>query len=227
MRVLDLHPWDLSPKDAIALQAGLASRVIARGSPKRVTLIAAGDVAYVDRRWPRQPSLARAAVVVFSFPELEAVEQHVIEAPVTFPYVPGLLSFREAPPLLEAFRIVERTPDLLLVDGHGTAHPRRFGIACHLGLLLDIPTIGCAKSRLCGQAGPLAPERGSTAELTDRGELIGLAVRTKDNVSPVYVSTGHRIGLRDAAAWTLRLSTRSRIPEPLRIADRLSKGATL
>jgi deoxyribonuclease V len=223
MRIRELHAWDVSPGEAMGLQAAMASQVIARGGPKRVGLVGAADVAYVDRRWPRQPSLARAATVVLSFPDLEIVEQQVIEAPVTFPYVPGLLSFREAPPLLEAFRAQKNTPDLLLVDGQGTLHPRRFGLACHLGLVLDIPTIGCAKSRLCGECGRLGVERGATAEVVDRGEVAGLALRTRRSVAPIYVSPGHRIGLREAAEWALRLS-RTRVPEPIKVADRLSKG---
>jgi deoxyribonuclease V len=189
-----------------------------------VHLVAAADIAFIERTRGWAGGVARAAVVLMSYPELALVEHHVIEAPVSFPYVPGLLSFREVPALSLAFERLSHEPDLLLVDGQGIAHPRRLGIAAHVGLLAGIPTIGCAKSRLCGEAAELAPERGSVSELTDGGETIGLVVRTKDRVKPLYISVGHLIGLREAAAWVLRLAPRHRLPEPIRLADLLSKG---
>lgn len=227
MQLAQLHPWDVTPAEAIALQRSLAPRVIRQGDPGDVHLVAATDVAYVERAPAWAASTARAAVVVMSYPELEVVEHHIVQAPVTFPYVPGLLSFREIPALALAFERVQSEPDLLLVDGQGYAHPRRFGIACHLGLLTGLPTIGCAKSRLCGYAHDPAPGRGSTSELCDAGETIGLVVRTKARVKPLYVSTGHRIGLAHAADWVLRLAPTHRLPEPTRIADSLSKGRPL
>ena len=227
MRLRNLHPWDVTPADAVALQRRLAPQVVCEGASGDVGFVAAADVAYVDRRWPRQPGLARAAVVLLSYPELAVVEQHVVEAPVTFPYVPGLLSFRETPVLALAFAELRRKPQLLLVDGQGRAHPRRFGIACHIGLLTGVPAIGVAKSRLCGEHGPLGLEAGSRTELVDRGEVIGLVLRTRSGVSPLYVSTGHRIGLERAAEWVLRLCRGVRLPEPIRLADRLSKGQPL
>lgn len=222
----------MAPREAMALQTRLAPQVVLEGDPGDVRLVAAADVAFLDRphrqaqgrAYRQQPALARVAVAVLSYPELAVVEQHVVEAPVSFPYVPGLLSFREIPALAQAFAMVRTTPDLLLVDGQGYAHPRRFGIACHLGVLLDIPAIGCAKSRLCGQEATPGPARGATAELIDDGELIGLVLRTRDGVKPVYVSVGHRIGLESAAAWVLRLCRGHRLPEPIRLADQLSKG---
>jgi len=223
VRLRDLHPWDLTPSEAIALQKRLASQVILKGEPRNVRLIAAADVAFVDRPYRRSPTLARAAVVLMSYPELEIVEHHVIEAPVTFPYVPGLLSFREIPVLSQALAQLQGKPDLLLVDGHGYAHPRCFGLACHLGLLTGLPTIGVAKSRLCGEYAEPALDAGATSELTLSGELIGLVVRTRAGVRPVFVSTGHRIGLRAAAEWVIRLCNGYRLPEPIRLADRLSK----
>jgi len=209
------------------VQKRLASNVILEGAPQEVRHVAAADVAFVDRPYRRQPGLARAAVVRISYPEMELAESHIVEAPVTFPYVPGLLSFRETPALARAFALLRRMPDLLLVDGHGYAHPRRFGIACHLGLLADVPTIGVAKSRLCGEHSAPALQAGSTADLIDKGEVIGLVLRTRDGVSPLYVSIGHRIGLHEAADWVLRLCRGYRLPEPIRLADRLSKGVAI
>ena len=227
MRLRSLHPWSLSPRQAAAIQARLAPRIIATGDPTGVRLVAAADNAFIDRPLRRQPSLARAAVVLLSYPDLHLVEHHVVEAPVAFPYVPGLLAFREAPLLTLAFERLEHTPDLVLVDGHGYSHPRRFGIASHLGLLLDLPTIGVAKSRLTGEHAPPGPAAGDTAELRDGPALIGLVLRTRDAVAPVYVSVGHRISLQAAAAWTLRLCRGYRLPEPIRLADKLSKGRPL
>ncbi len=247
MKLRRLHPWRVTPREAMAIQARLAPRVIAQGGPGLVRCLAAADIAFQPALSPvegdrpahpepacpersrrvegrRRPALARAAVVLLSYPDLRLLEQHVVEAPVTFPYVPGLLAFREVPVLARVFRKLERASDLLLVDGHGLSHPRRFGIACHLGLLLDVPTIGVAKSRLIGQHPQPPPQAGARAELTDGPDLIGLVVRTRDGVSPVYVSVGHRIGLTEAADWVLRLCRGYRLPEPIRLADHLSKG---
>ncbi len=222
MRVRSLHPWDLSPREAMALQRELAARVVRRGAPARrdVWLIAGSDAAF-----DKPNGRAVGAVVVLAYPSLEVVEQVAVEAPVTFPYVPGLLSFREAPVLIEAFQRLRSTPDLLMVDGHGYAHPRRFGFACHLGLLLDLPTIGVAKSRLVGEAGAVAAPRGSRADLVDAGEVIGSLLRTRDGVRPVYVSVGHRIGLAAAERWVLACAAKYRLPEPTRLADRLAGEA--
>ncbi len=222
VRLRDLHPWPATAAEAIAIQNCLAPLVVRRGGPQQVRLVAGCDLAFLDRG--RRSALARAAVILLSYPELAIVEQQVIEAPVDFPYVPGLLSFRETPVLTFAFERLRQRPDLLLVDGHGFSHPRRFGIACHLGLLLDLPTIGCAKSRLVGEHAEPLPEAGASAELRDGREVIGLVLRTRDGVSPLFVSSGHRIGLRRAAEWVLRLCRGHRLPEPARLADQLSKG---
>ncbi len=224
MRLRPLHPWNLTPAEAMALQAQLAPSVIRKGNPARVRLVAAADVAFVSAAGAERRAVARAAVVILKYPDLTLVERQVVEEPVPFPYVPGLLSFREIPALARAFEALERHPDLLLVDGQGYAHPRRFGLACHLGLLLDLPTIGCAKSRLCGQHEPPGLETGSRAPLVDGDEVIGLVLRTREGVAPVYVSVGHRISLEAAAGWVLRLCRGRRIPEPLRLADQISKG---
>lgn len=173
----------------------------------------------------RGSNRGRAAVVVLAYPSLETVEQAVEHAPVTFPYVPGLLSFRELPLILPAFARLRTRPDLVVVDGQGIAHPRRFGIAAHLGLLLDLPAIGCAKSRLTGvPAAPLAEERGARVPLLDRGEVVGYLLRSRERVKPLWVSAGHRIGNEAAADWVLRLCTRYRLPEPTRLAHQAAAG---
>ena len=214
-----MHPWDVTPKEAVAIQRELASRVARRGSPQGVRRIAG-----VDCSMRRGDPLARGAVVVLSYPELEPVEVAVAETELTFPYVPGLLSFREAPVLREAFRKLRGPIDLLLVDGQGYAHPRRFGLACHLGLLLDVPAIGVAKSRLLGEHEAPPEERGGRAALRDGGERIGSVLRTRAGVKPLYVSVGHRTGLRAAEAWVLRCCTRYRLPEPTRLAHQAAGG---
>lgn len=224
MKLRRMRHWDLTPAEAVALQRKLAPQVVAAGDPGGVRLVAAADVAFPGGTRGWAGGIARAAVVLMSYPEFAIVEQHVVESPVTFPYIPGLLSFREIPALALAFERLRKAPDLLVVDGHGVAHPRRFGIASFLGLLAGIPTIGCAKSRLCGEAAEPGVARGSMSELVDRGDLIGLVVRTKDGVKPLYASVGHMIGLREAAEWVLRLAPTHRLTEPVRLADQLSKG---
>jgi deoxyribonuclease V len=230
MEIRDLHPWNVSPAEAAAVQKRLAAQVVLEGVPQDVRVVAGADISVGGGR-------GRGAVVLLSYPELRPLEQQVVEAPLAFPYVPGLLAFREVPVLAEAFRRLSQRPDLLLVDGQGLAHPRRFGVACHLGLLLDLPTIGCAKSRLVGEFGPLAEEAGSRTELRgqtetrvaparlgDGPEVLGLVLRTRAGVTPVYVSVGHRIGLSEAAEWTLRLCRGYRLPEPARLAHQAAGG---
>lgn len=222
MKIRQLHPWDVSPREAMRIQRELAARVVRRGGlpGSKVRFIAGSDVAF-DRPGGR----AVGAVVVLAYPSLEVVEEATVETPVPFPYVAGLLSFRETPVLFDAFARLRHTPDLLMVDGHGYAHPRRFGFACHLGLLLDIPTIGVAKSRLIGAEQRLGVRRGARADLVDDGELIGSLLRTREGVRPVYVSVGHRISLAAAERWVLACAPRYRLPEPTRLADRLSREA--
>ncbi len=227
MNLLDLHPWDLSPKEAIAVQRELASFVICKGGPGRVRRVAGVDcsVDRLEKRPDGRPSgRGTGAVVVLSYPELEVMEVVVAEAPLTFPYVPGLLSFRETPVLREAFRKITGPVDLLLVDGQGYAHPRRFGIACHLGLLLDVPTIGCAKSRLLGEHAEPAAAAGSRSDILDKGQVIGGVLRTRASVKPLFVSSGHRIGLAEAEAWVLRCCRGYRLPEPTRLAHQAAGG---
>jgi deoxyribonuclease V len=219
VRIRTLHPWDVSISEAREIQSRLADLIIKEGGPEDVRLIAAADVSV-----RRQEKLARGAVVVLSYPEMAVVERQVVESEPSFPYVPGLLTFREAPLLLDAFEQIRSQPDLLLIDGQGYAHPRRFGIACHLGLLLDLPTIGCAKSRLCGEYMEPAEIQGSSQPLLSDGEVIGSVLRTRTAVSPLFVSVGHRIGLAEAVKWTLECSRGYRLPEPSRLAHMAAGG---
>jgi deoxyribonuclease V len=210
-----LHDWHVTPRQAIALQRELSARVISdEGLPvRRNALVAGCDVSY-----SRRSTRLFAGVAVVQLPDLRLVEQRTADCEVAFPYVPGLLSFREVPPLLAALAQVECEPDLLMLDGQGLAHPRRFGLACHLGVWLECPTLGCAKSLLVGEVGALAEIAGSTAPLTEKGDVVGMAVRTRPRVKPIYVSCGHRITLADAVAWTQACVGKYRIPEPTRRA---------
>lgn len=217
LKVSSLHPWLLAPRQARLLQTDLATSVRRTWDDRVVKTVAGCDVHFPARR------IARAAVVVMSFSELEVLESLAQQAPCDFPYVPGLLSFREIPALLPLFRSVRDTPDLLLCDGQGVAHPRRLGLASHLGLVLQIPTIGCAKSRLVGEHDEVEPARGSTAVLrSNQGEPLGMVVRTRDTIKPVYVSVGHLVTLNKAVEFVLQCSPRYRIPEPLRRAHNLA-----
>jgi deoxyribonuclease V len=205
---------------AIALQRRLAPRVERRDRLDEVRTVAGVDVGYDEER-----GMARAAVVALSFPGLRPVDWAVARVPVRFPYVPGLLSFREIPAALAAFERLRRMPDLILCDGQGIAHPRRFGIASHLGLLLDRPTIGVAKTRLVGEHRVPAQRRGAWTPLTDAGEVIGAVLRTRAGARPLYVSIGHRVSLATALAWVLACTPRYRLPETTRAAHRLASGA--
>lgn len=212
------HSWDLSPREAIALQRELAPRVIRTGEPADVHRVGGVDVGFVEGG-------ARAAVAVLSFPGLELLDYAVAEVSVTFPYVPGLLSFREVPVVLEALSRVASPPDVLLCDGQGLAHPRRCGLASHLGLWTDIPTIGVAKSRLIGAHAAVPGDKGRWVPLIDHEEVIGAVLRSRAHVAPVYVSVGHRISLEGAIRCVLACTTRYRLPETTRWAHRLASGA--
>jgi len=215
MRVGNLHSWDLSVADAKALQARLASRVLAR-TPKGFTptLVAGADMSHL-----RGAPWLYGAVVVLRLPDLELVEAQTARRRVSFPYVPGYLSFREGPVLLDCFRKLRSRPDAVLFDGQGFSHPRCFGLACHLSVVLDVPGVGCAKSRLCGEYAEPGPVRGSRTPLFDAGECIGTVLRTREVSKPIFVSVGHRITLKDAEALVLAcLKGHYRLPEPTRLA---------
>ena len=214
MKVARLHRWDLDYREAVALQERLAKEVVEGPPLENARIAAAADVS-----GGRKGEWIAAAVVVMDLETLEVLEVRRVARRATWPYVPGCLSFREAPAMLAAFRQVRRTPDVLLCDGQGRAHPRRFGLASHVGLALGVPTIGCAKSLLVGEpAGPLGPQRGSRTPLMDAGEQIGAVLRTRTGVKPVYVSVGHRIDLASAERWVLAAAVRYRLPEPSRLA---------
>ena len=214
--------WDLSPAEAIAVQRELASRVRCEDDFPPPRLIAGVDVST-----SRGSEIGYAAIVVLSVPDLTIVEVSEAQMPLPMPYIPGLLSFREVPVALAAYSRLSKEPDLLMVDGQGRAHPRRFGIACHLGVLLDKPAIGCAKSILVGHHEDVALERGSTAPLVHRHEVVGVAVRTKTKINPVFVSCGHRIALETAVRWVLDCGRGYRLPEPTRQAHLASNAYRL
>jgi deoxyribonuclease V len=211
--------WNLTPKQAIALQNELRNRVCCVDAIGPVQLVAGVDVGF-----EQNSTVTRAAIAVLSFPQLELVEYAISRAPTRFPYVPGLLSFRELPAVLEAITQLKATPDLCLVDGQGYAHPRRFGIACHLGVLTNIPSIGVAKTRLIGTHEDVATTRGAWQPLVHRDEIIGAALRTKSNTKPLFVSVGHRVSLKTAIELTLACTTKFRLPETTRHAHRLASG---
>lgn len=218
MRTTPLHEWSLNQDEAIALQRELAKRVIREDRLDEVSHIAGVDMAINEGN-----GMARAAVVLLSYPGLEVEERHVYEEPVRMPYVPGLLSFRELPCILGAFELLKQRPELVMVDGQGIAHPRRLGIASHLGLWLDLPSIGCAKSILVGHHGPLSEEVGSWVPLKADREVIGAVLRTRAHVKPMIISLGHRISLETSLRYVLDCSRGYRLPEPTRLADKLSK----
>lgn len=220
-----LHEWNLQPDEAIALQRKLAKLVVREDKLEEVHHIAGVDMAI-----NQETGMARAAVVLLSYPALELEEQHVHEEPVRMPYIPGLLSFRELPAILGAFDQLKQQPELVMVDGQGIAHPRRLGIASHLGVWLDLPAIGCAKSILRGEFDKeaLDKEAGSWVPLIDKkkDEIIGAALRTRAHTNPMFISLGHRISLETSVRYVLACCRGYRLPEPTRLADKLSKDST-
>lgn len=218
MEFSNLHSWDLNPQEAIALQKQLAGRVLMESVlPDSLNTVAGVDVSY--KKWGR---LFHAAVVVLDYQSMTVLETTTASGECRFPYVPGLLSFRELPILLQAFTRLETVPDVILADAQGIAHPRRLGLACHLGLWLDLPTIGCAKSRLCGVHEEPGSAKGCWMPLVDDGEEIGRVVRTRARVKPLYVSPGHMVGFDAALDIVLQCSRGYRLPEPTRQAHLLS-----
>jgi deoxyribonuclease V len=210
------HSWDLTPGEAIEVQQRLRNLVRLQPLARPVSVIAGADISF-----NKFSETVYAGIVVLSLPDLRIIESAGVRSVAKFPYVPGLLSFREIPSLLEAWEILKTKPDVLMLDGQGIAHPRRFGIASHIGVLLDLPTVGCAKSILVGRFGELGLEAGSQAPLIDRGQQVGVALRTKSKVSPVYVSPGHLIDLDSAVDLVLRSTGKYRLPEPTRQAHLL------
>ena len=204
---------------AIAVQQQLREKVICHDHLGSVDYVAGVDVGFKNHF-----SLTQAAIAVFRFPQLDLVETAIATTPTTFPYIPGLLSFREIPAILKAFETLQTSPDLVLCDGQGIAHPRRFGIASHLGLLLDLPSIGVAKSRLVGHHGEIPSNRGEYTLLKDQTEVVGVVFRSRINVKPLYLSIGHRLSLSTMIDYVQRCLTKYRLPEPTRIADKLASG---
>ncbi|MCI0528419.1 MAG: deoxyribonuclease V [Nitrospira sp.] len=214
MRIKRLHSWKISPKEAIGIQGSLASQVIQTGHLEEVKFIAGADIST-----EKDSTQAYAGVVVMTYPGLEVVEERGVVFELSFPYVPGLLAFREAPPLLKVFEEIRHEPDLILFDGQGIAHPRGLGIASHIGLLLDKPSIGCAKSLLFGHFEGPAVEQGAFSYLYDKHKnVIGAVVRTRTEIQPVFVSIGHRIDLPTAIKFILSTCCGYRLPEPIRHA---------
>lgn len=222
MEALALHPWRVSYQEAVAIQERLRSRLKIQPLPRRIRLVAGTDVAY-----SRPTHRMYAAVVVVALPSLEVVEQAEAVSRARFPYIPGLFTFRELPPLLGAFRRLRAVPDAILFDGQGLAHPRRFGLACHAGLLLDRPSVGCAKSRLVGEHGVVGEARGDFTALTLDGQVVGVTLRTRANVKPVYLSPGHRADLASSIELVMATTRRYRIPEPIRLAHQATTAMRL
>ena len=213
------HGWDLSPKQAIELQKRLNKLLILEDNFDQINTVAGVDVGF-----EQQGSITRAAVCLLKFPSLERKESALYRYPTIFPYIPGLLSFREVPAILGAFDQLSEKPDLLLCDGQGYAHPRRLGIACHLGLLMDTPSIGVAKSRLIGQFEEPEVTKGSCTPLIDKDEIIGTVLRSRSGVKPLFISPGHRIGFESAVSFVMACLTRYRLPETTRCAHKLASG---
>ncbi|MBO9492914.1 deoxyribonuclease V [Thalassotalea sp. G20_0] len=211
--------WDLSYAEAISIQTTLASQVIQQDDLPEITRVAGVDVGFEDNG-----RVTRAAVAVLAFPALELLDYTIAKVPTRMPYIPGLLSFRECPAILDALGQLRITPDLLLCDGQGMAHPRRFGVACHVGVLTGLPAIGVAKSRLCGHSDTLPEGKGARVELRDNNEVIGSVLRTRSATRPLYISIGHRISLNTAVHYVESCLTRFRLPETTRWADALASN---
>lgn len=207
------HPWQVSPSHARVIQDEFAPEVERSDQLGPIRHVAGADIGFEE-----EGSVTRAALVVLSFPDLKLVEHVVARRPTRFPYVPGLLSFREIPALLMALDAVRTDPDLILCDGQGIAHPRRFGLACHLGVLVDRPTIGVAKQRLIGRHQAPPPQRGAWTPLVDKDEAIGAVLRSRVGTNPLFVSIGHRVSLETAVRLTMACTTRFRLPETTRLA---------
>ena len=220
MKIYQHHSWTLTVEEAIAIQESLRDQVIRSDQLKQPVQYVAG----VDMGFESNGTISRAAVAVLSFPDLQVVETSLAHRPTSFPYIPGFLSFREIPAVLDALEKIQITPDIILCDGQGIAHPRRLGIASHLGVILDMPTIGVAKSLLIGKHEQLPDTKGNWQPLIHKGETIGAVLRTRTGVKPVYVSIGHQISLTTAIDYVLSCTPKYRLPETTRIADKLASA---
>lgn len=219
MKIYHSHLWVNTVEEAKLIQQQLQSQVIREDKLEIVNYVGGVDVGFEENH-----TITKAAVAVLSFPELKLVETQVAKLPTTFPYIPGFLSFREIPAILKALEKLTITPDLILCDGQGIAHPRRFGLACHLGVLIDLPTIGVAKSLFIGKHEELTSEKGSWTPLIDQGETVGSVLRSRTNVKPIYISIGHRISLPTALNYVLLCTSKYRLPETTRWADKLASN---
>lgn len=219
MKINQLHTWPGTIEEAIAIQEQLRGKIITTDKLSEVKWVAG-----VDAGFEADGTISRAAVAVLSFPDLQLQATAIARRPTSFPYVPGFLSFREIPVVLDALEKISIEPDLILCDGQGIAHPRRFGIACHLGLIVDIPTIGVAKSLLIGKHQEVPEEKGSWRSLVNRNETIGAVLRTRTGTKPLYISSGHRVSLPTAIDYVLRCTPKYRLPETTRIADKLASN---
>ena len=217
MTINSSHPWVKTVGEAKVIQEQLRHQVINTDELGEVKYVAGVDLGFKNNY-----TISQAAIAILTYPELELVEQAIARIPTTFPYVPGYLSFREIPAIMEAFRQLKTIPDLILCDGQGYAHPRRLGLACHLGVLLDMPTIGVAKSWLIGTHEAVPLEKGSWQPLLDKGETIGVVLRSRTKVKPIYVSIGHKISLPTAINYVMGCLTKYRLPETTRWADKLA-----
>ena len=220
MKIKQRHNWNLTTSEAKTIQEELRKEVITEDKFEKPVKYVAG----VDMGFEADGTISRAAVAVLSFPDLQLQEQTIAKRPTSFPYIPGFLSFREIPAVLDALEKINITPDIILCDGQGLAHPRRLGIACHLGVILDIPTIGVAKSWLIGDYEEVSQQKGSWKYLIHNNETIGALLRTRENVKPLYVSSGHRISLPTAIDYVLQCTPKYRLPETTRIADKLASN---
>lgn len=218
MEARSLHPWNVDYRRAITIQEKLRATISLTNSFRTIRSVAGADVSY-----SRGGQEGIAAMVILSYPDLDLVDEAFARGKVSFPYIPGLLSFREAPLLLRVFRRLQRLPDVILCDGQGIAHPRSLGLASHMGLLLDLPSVGCAKKKLVGDFGEVGPQPGSTTPLEIRGRIVGAVVRTRGGVKPVFVSPGHRIDLESSIRLVLKTCRGFRLPEPLRLAHLMGK----
>ncbi len=215
MKLYQFHDWNINSGHAIAIQKKYSSKIITDGYPENVQRVAGIDLAFRD-------NIGIAAVVVLDFNTLEIIESVCACETVNYPYIPGLLSFREIPVIIKAFKKLQTIPDIIFTDGQGLIHPRRFGIACHLGLITQIPSIGCAKSLLCGTYTEVGEDKGDMCFVKHKGKRIGAALRSRSNIKEIFVSAGHKISLEKAVEFVMAVTTKYRIPEPARLADKFA-----